>query len=355
MGNIGIGFIGAGSILPLFVEAFKGVEGVNLIGLYSRNKDKAIKQAQSFAIERAYDTVEDLLADESIDVVCILSPSGTHADYGIACAKAKKHVIIEKPIDVCMLKARHLIETCKEEGVKLSVIAQHRYDDSSFIIKDILKKELLGQLTLATAHMKWYRSPDYYESATWRGTREMDGGILQNQGLHTLDLLIHFLGPVKSVMAYGGKQYHKDLEIQDTIVAALSFESGLLASLVTSTAIQPAQDAQIELHGVKTSVGLLGDEILWLDASLKDRFLGTGHGTSMDRMIDGLSNEGLSPTGASQPMAIQADSHRKQLQAIIKAIQNDDQVAVSGEDALNVLSVIEAIEMSAESGRRINL
>ena len=166
---------------------------------------------------------EALLRHRPLDLVLIGSPSGLHADQGIAAARQGLHVLTEKPIDVSTERADALIAECEKAGVKLGLFFQDRFAPGFVRLKGALDEGALGRPLLASARVKWWRPPEYYSASRWRGTRDSTaGGALINQGIHTVDLLLWLFGDVRRVFARAAASLHR-IEVEDTLVATLEF------------------------------------------------------------------------------------------------------------------------------------
>ena len=149
---------------------------------------------------RIYD-IDDLLARKDIDAVAVLTPSGMHAAHVIACAKAGKHVVVEKPMALRLEDADAMIRACDEAGVKLFVVKQNRFNVPVVKAREALEAGRFGQLVLGTVRVRWCRDQTYYDQDAWRGTWAYDGGVLTNQASHHVDMLEWFMGDVESVHA----------------------------------------------------------------------------------------------------------------------------------------------------------
>ena len=186
-------------------------------------------------------------------MVCVCVPSGLHAEVGVRAAKAGKHLVVEKPIDVTLAAADRLIEAARTAGVALTVISQHRFDPGLIELKRLLGEGALGRLVLGEASTKWYRTQAYYDSAGWRGTWAMDGGSLMNQGVHYVDLLRWCMGPVTEVTAVCATQAHQ-IEVEDTALAIVRFGSGAVGTILSSTAAFPGFPQRLEITGTEGTV-----------------------------------------------------------------------------------------------------
>ena len=209
--QVGIGIIGAGLISHIHALAIQHIDNASIKGVFNINKDKA----DAFALKyncTAYDNLDEMLAQPDIDIVCICTPSGIHLDPAIKSIEAGKHCLIEKPLEVTLEKCDKIIEAAKNKGVKVGVIFPSRFYESSMQLKKTIEEKRFGDMVLGDAYVKWYRSPEYYASAAWRGTWELDGGgAMMNQGIHSVDLLQWYMGPVESVQSFSANVRHKGI------------------------------------------------------------------------------------------------------------------------------------------------
>jgi UDP-N-acetyl-2-amino-2-deoxyglucuronate dehydrogenase len=179
--------VGSGAIAQVHIQCIQELADAELIAICGRDEQKMLDRIDGNKSIKIYTDYHEMLADDDVDVVVILTPSATHADFGKAAAQAGKHIIMEKPIDINMAKTDELIEQCKNAGVKLCCIFQHRFDDAVCELKEALDDGELGPLNFGASHTKWYRSQEYYDEAVWRGSWSLGGGgALMNQSIHSL-------------------------------------------------------------------------------------------------------------------------------------------------------------------------
>ena len=144
-----------------------------------------------------------MLADPAVDVVTIGTPSGAHLEPAVAAARAGKHVIVEKPLEITLKRCDQIIRECEKNRVKLSAIFPSRFHQSSIELKRAVDAGRFGRLTLGDSYVKWFRTQAYYDSGAWRGTWELDGGgALMNQAIHSVDILAWLMGPVVEITAH---------------------------------------------------------------------------------------------------------------------------------------------------------
>ncbi len=328
----------------LHAQVISKMEGTELASVCSHSLERAKGLTDRFGGESTTD-FEGMLGREDIDVVSVCTASGEHAAYGIPAARAGKHVLVEKPIEISLEKADALIEACHRQRVKLGVIFQLRFLDASREVKRALDGGVLGRLVMADCYMKFYRPQSYYDGSRWKGTLALDGGgALINQGVHGLDLLLHLAGDVASVQAYTGILAHENIEVEDTCVAAVRYENGALGVIQATTAIHPDFQQRIEIHGTEGTIVLEGTEDTWVShwETFKDG----------RREVETIS---VDHAGAEAVLEVGGEAHRRQIADFVEAIRSDRQPAVNGEEGRRSLAVVRAVYESARSGGEVRV
>lgn len=345
----GFGIVGCGVIAPFHAKALAELSNARLVAVADAVPERARDFASEFGTEAV--AVKELLGRSDIDVVCVCVPSGKHAEIGMQAAAAGKHVVMEKPIEVTLGAADRLIDACRERGVTLSVISQHRWDHGVQALKELIDSGRLGRLVLGDAIVKWYRTQQYYDSGTWRGTWSLDGGgALMNQGVHYVDLLQWVMGPVERVFARMRTSAHERIEVEDIAVAVLSFASGAVGVLECSTAVYPGLSERLEVSGTQGTAIVEAGELKVRE--LKDEKGETSpYGGRVEASGDGDSRGGA----AANPADISYLGHREQLRDVLDAIQSRRQPAIDGAEARKPLEIILAVYESARSGRDVTL
>ena len=342
----GFGIIGAGMIAHVHARAIREIANTELIGVYSTTKEKR----DAFAAKEsciAFDSLDAMLADDRISIVCICTPSGAHQDPALACLEAGKHCIVEKPLEVTLEKCDRMIERANEKGLKLGVIFPSRFYDHAMRLKKAMTDGKFGDIVLGDAYVKWHRSEAYYRSNAWRGTWELDGGgALMNQGIHSVDLLQWYMGPVESVQAFAGNRRHKGIAVEDTVVAVLRFANGAMGNIECSTAIFPGELKRIEINGTVGTAVLQESQLTrwdFLEPTEDDKNLNEA------MKSNGLSHGG----GASNPADISFVGHQRQLEDFILAIENDGIPLVDGIEGRKSVEIVLAVYESARTGKLV--
>jgi len=242
-----IGIIGGGGISGTHVRAAQGIEGVEIAAVYGHNREKTAALAAS-AGAVAYDDFERFLA-HPLDMVAIGSPSGLHAAQATAAVRRGLHALVEKPLDVTTSKIDALAAEAERAGRLVGVIFQERLLPDVVALKRRLDAGEFGTPLFIAGQMHWYRPPEYYAASTWRGTPTLDGGgVLINQGIHTLDLMLHLFGPARRVSGRAATRLHA-IDVEDTAAALIEFESGAFGVFEGTTAASPGFPRRIEIAG----------------------------------------------------------------------------------------------------------
>jgi predicted dehydrogenase len=328
------GFVGCGNITDTHARAACEA-GLGIAAFVGRDPEKARAMAARFG-GRAFVRFEDFLAHRPMDLVVIGSPSGVHAEQGIAAAERGLHVLVEKPIDVTTARGEALVAAAGEAGVKLGVLFQDRLKPDLARLHAFLAGGGLGRILVASARVKWHRPPEYYSASKWRGTLALDGGAaLVNQGIHTVDLLLWLLGPVVDVRALVGTLLH-GIEGEDVAVAVLRFASGALATLEATTVAFPGYPRRVEISGTEGTVVIEGDRVVAADLRAPAPGLVTA------------GEEGA----ASAASALVADTtpHRRMIEDFARAVATGGSPACDGKEGLRSLAVVEAAYAAAARG-----
>jgi predicted dehydrogenase len=337
-GEPGFGIIGAGTIAAVHAAAIALLPGARLRAV----TDVAAGAAEAFAAAHgcaAEPGLDALLARRDVDVVCVCVPSGLHAEAGVRAARAGKHLVVEKPLDVTLDAADRLLAAAREAGVALTVMSQHRFDPGVAELKRLIDDGALGTLVLGEASTKWYRTQAYYDSAPWRGTWAMDGGALLNQGIHYVDLLRWCMGPAAEVTAVCTTQAHR-IEVEDTALAIVRFTSGAVGTVSATTAAFPGFPQRLEITGTEGTVTVEDGRIVRSDLRSATR----------------VRSAAPSAQGAAaDPGALDIAVHAAQLGDLLAAVAEGREPAVSGASGRESLEIVCAVYESSRTGRPVRI
>jgi predicted dehydrogenase len=331
-----VALIGAGNISGTHAKAAAAVPDVVVAAVFGSNPEKTAQLASTSGAQ-AYDSLDACLSHRPLDAVIIGSPSGVHAEQGIAAAEHGLHVLVEKPIDVTLDRADALTAAVDRAGVRLGVLFQDRAQPPFQQLKHALESGRLGRPLLASARVPWYRPPEYYARSKWRGTWALDGGgALMNQGIHTVDLVHWLIGPVRRVSARTATLRH-DIEVEDTMMAVLECASGALVTYEATTAAYPGYPRRIELTTTAATIVVEHSDVIAVDG--------------MKGAEDLLSRAPASTNAAeSSPVVDDVRGHRRLIEDFVDAVRTGRDPACSGREARHSLALAMAMYESARAG-----
>jgi UDP-N-acetyl-2-amino-2-deoxyglucuronate dehydrogenase len=347
---LGFGIVGCGMIARFHVRALADVSGTRLAALVTRNPasaEKLIADTGSPAVP-IFTDLADALKRPDVHVVIVTTPSGAHLEPSVAAAKAGKHVVVEKPLEISPERCDRIIEACDRHNVKLCTIFPSRFHDANTTLKQAVDAGRFGRLTLGETTCKWWRSQAYYDEGGWKGTQALDGGgALMNQAIHNVDLLLWMMGDATHVTGFTATLAHERIEVEDTAAACLRFKSGALGVVQATTSVFPGLPKTIAVHGDKGSAVIEQEDVLRWDFSPE---------TADDaRVKERFAQKVGASGGSSDPKAISHQGHARQLADFVRAIQKNTAPLVDGREGRRAVALICAIYESMRTGRAVAL
>ena len=311
MKKFNFALVGCGRIAKRHSELLgnEQIDGASLVAVCDVDKTRVQIIGERFKIP-FYTDMHEMMNSNEIDVVVVLTESGSHAKHVIELSQYKKHIIVEKPMALTLKDADAMIEACDKAGVRLFVVKQNRFNVPVVKLREAIESDRFGKLVLGTVRVRWCRPQGYYDQDSWRGTWAMDGGVLANQASHHVDLLEWMMGDVNKVYAMGTTRLAQ-IETEDTAVVVLEFSNGALGVIEATTATRPKDlEGSISILGEKGSVEISGfavnemrhwnfsdpgpeDEDVLSNYSVNPpNVYGFGHQAYYEHVIDGLRNGG---------------------------------------------------------------
>lgn len=331
MKNYNFAILGCGVISKTHALAIESIENATLVGVADNNIEYARSFAEKYGV-KAYSDYAEMLADSNVDVVCICTPSGFHAGNAIEALNAGKHVVLEKPMSISNEWADKVIATVEKTGKQLTVVSQFRFSDDIIKVKKLISENAFGKISLCTLTMKYYRTPEYYASSSWRGTLKFDGGgALINQGIHGIDMLDYIVGPITNVKGKIATISH-NIEGEDTAVAFFQTASGALGIIQGSTCAYPGFDRRIEIHGDKGYVCLLENKI--------EKLMVNG------AMVD-LGELNFTST-ANDNTVMDYRMHKAQFENFLNGIEGKEKILVDCYEGKKALAIIQTIYQTSK-------
>ncbi len=334
------GIIGLGNIAPVHAAAIRGVKDAELVAV----ADIDAARGQAFVAEHggtAYLDYHQLLGRKDLDVVSICTPHDLHTPIVLDAAAAGKHILCEKPMACNVADCDAMIAACEQAGVKLGVVFQGRFEPLALQLKEIIDSGRIGKLLWSSANTLWHRTDEYYRSGPWRGTWAHEGGgVLINQAIHALDLLLWLGGTPVRLSAQIRTLNHK-IEVEDCALATLEYEGGQLGFIQATTIAYPGYPERLEFYGSN------GSAIYHKGQAQLEWHI-------MDPKEDHVESAQAS-SGAARPMDISAAAHTEQFKEFTAAVHEGRKPSISGEDGRRSIELIEAIYRSAGQGSPITL
>ncbi len=281
------------------------------------------------------DRLETILEDRSVQAVAVFTPANTHLDIVHRCAAAGKHVLLEKPVETTTARARELVALCRNAGITLGIVLQHRFRPAGLALAASIASGELGALVNCSTVIRLWRPQTYYDEPG-RGSFARDGGgVLLSQGIHTLDLMLSLAGPISEVTGYATTTAVHRMETEDLVCAAVRFAGGAIGIIEATTAAYPGTAERIAMGFVKATATLAGTA---LQLHHHD-----------GRRIEIEPDRSAGGTGAD-PMAFPHDYHRAVMADFIAAITKGHAPRVTGEEALRVHCLIDALIATGARG-----
>jgi predicted dehydrogenase len=353
--SIGFAVVGYGVIGKHHCKAVTQAEGAELVAVCDTDSQAARSGGEEHGVP-GYTSLHDLFTNSDVDVVNVCVPTGVHAEVGIAAARAGKHVVCEKPLDVNLEKADALIRTCRHHGVKLASIFQRRLHPLSRRVKEAVDSGRLGRIVYADIHLYWYRTPEYYAGGrppNWRGTFAMDGGgACMNQGIHSIDFIQWIAGPVRSVVAKVGTFTHA-IEAEDVGTATIQFVNGALGNITCATSAYPGLTNDFHLLGERGSIVLVDNRVVTWRIQQGDAEKERAEEAQMQAWYRGDRQ-----SAAADPAALGGagkDGHILHIEDMVQAIREGRDPVIPGEQARHAIEIAVAIQESARLGRELTL
>jgi len=331
--------IGCGRILYKHINAISNIANTELVAVCDLKKERAKLKGEENNVPW-YTDYHKMLGNEDIDIINILVESGKHAEVFKNIAKYKKHIIVEKPMALTLSDADEMIRIADQEGIKLFVVKQNRFNAPVQLLRRALDDCRFGKLIMGTVRVRWHRDQAYYDRDYWRGTWKYDGGVFTNQASHHLDLLEWMMGDVEMVFAKSDTFLH-EIETEDTGVAIFRFNNGALGTFEATTCTNPVDlEGSISILGENGTVEIGGFAVnemkVW---NFKDK-----------RDYDANAFK-----SSYVPKNVYGFGHELYIRNVIEAIESNTHGLVEGIEGRKSLELINAIYESIETNKQIFL
>jgi UDP-N-acetyl-2-amino-2-deoxyglucuronate dehydrogenase len=323
--------------------AHRHAENILRIGELVAVCDTEQKKADKFAAHytsKAYYSIDDLLKKEKeVDVISVCTPNGLHAEHSIKSLQGGKHVLCEKPMCIAMEAAWSMMDTAHFFRRKLFIVKQNRFNPPVQFVKKLLEENKLGKIFSFQVNCLWNRPQEYYDGG-WRGSGDLDGGLLYTQFSHFIDLLYWFLGDVEEVTGYK-KNFglRSNLNFEDSGIALLKMKNGSIGTInYTINSYKKNVEGSLALIGEKGSIKIGGQYLNTIEwQSLEEELHFDNHSTTN-------ANDYGFYTGSMS-------NHDKVYDEFIKALDNAPNSLPKPAEALKTIEIIRKIYKASEEVR----
>lgn len=331
-----VGLVGCGAIGRAHLDLWRETPGAVLAAVCDVSGERARAFAQ-MAAASAHTSLDEMLASRTLDAVDICTPSGQHVEQGVLCARAGVHVLCEKPLALWVDAADALIAACERARVTLASVFQRRAIPALQRVAADIHAGRIGELLLCSAQVKWWRDQAYYDSASWRGTWDLDGGVLANQAIHAIDHLCWLAGPVVDVQYALVRTAAHRMEAEDVALATVKLASGAAGSIEATTCCRPPLCTRVEVVGTRGAVA-------FDDATV------TAYGADGQDLRNELPPQSEPTGGRSDPMSISLEGHRTIIADFAAAVRDGRPPLVDGRQARMAVEAIDRIHRAAGVG-----
>lgn len=325
--------IGTGAIANAHAEVLGAMPGAELVAVVDRDRTHADAFAERWGVPTVFDSLADLLASGTVDVLHVCTPPGVHAEQAIAALDAGVHVVCEKPAALSLDELDAMTDAATRNDRRLAVVFQQRTGSAAAHVRSLLDSGAIGRPLVATCETLWFRDPAYF-AVPWRGKWATEGGgPTLGLGIHQIDLLAWLLGDWASVQ---GQLWRLDRETQmeDVSTAVIAFAGGTIASVITS-ALSPREVSTIRID---TELATVTVDHLY------------GHGHEHWRITPAKHVDPETAAGWALPDVEEASGHAPLLRDIYAALASGAPLPSTAADASRSFEIVTAIYSSAATG-----
>ena len=327
--------VGCGHIGKRHVSVIQKEADARLVAVCDIDPEKMKREDITGNKLETFTDYDLMLAESDFDIICICTPHGLHAEMSIKAAKAKKHVLVEKPMGLNVAESEEMIRVAEENEIRLFVVKQNRFNTPIKLTHKALKENRLGKILMVQCNVMWNRNQAYYQQSSWRGNKESEGGALHTQVSHFIDLMVWWFGNIKESKTIMDTLNH-EIEIEDAGVSALRFESGVIGSLFWTTCVYNVNyEGSITIIGEKGTIKIGGkylNEIEFWDVQ--------SYPLPADQEFDDKPNEYGTYQGSSS-------NHDQLIHDMIPQIIQNRRGVVEGEEGMKTIKAIEKIYQNA--------
>jgi UDP-N-acetyl-2-amino-2-deoxyglucuronate dehydrogenase len=250
---LNVGIVGCGRVFNHYVKIFnkRKEKDFKIAAVCDQKKSLAIKASKIFNCEFLFDYNMMLKKyTDKLDLIIILTPSGSHFKHSLLALKNGFNVLCEKPATMIPENAIKLNKLALKKKLIFGIAFQNRFNKSVSTLKKLFKKKKFGKILVVNIRLLWSRYQSYYNDE-WHGRWKADGGVTNQQAIHHIDVARWIFGPISSVNSIMTNQINK-LQAEDTNNSLLRFKNGAVGSMQVTTAVRPKDlTASLEVIGEK--------------------------------------------------------------------------------------------------------
>ncbi len=330
-----VGLIGCGRISVMHLVSIQALDVAELVCVCDNKKERADETANKYGVKAYYD-YNEMLSKEKLDVVHLCLPHYLHSKIAIEAFEKGIHVLTEKPMDIDYASAEKAVATAKEKGVLYGVVSQCRYNNSARLVKKAVENGKLGKIISARSVLTWTRPDEYYKESDWKGTWDKEGGgVVIDQAIHSIDL-VHWLvnSEVESVSCSMANRGHKIVSVEDSAEGLITYKNGVKYGFYCMNNYGVDEPIEIKLYCEKGKVTFGYD----------DAYIEYFNGEKEEAHQDENTQE---YEGGKDYWGFQ---HIRQISQFYKACLGEEELEISGEEALKTHRLI--MEIYAKGGMR---
>jgi UDP-N-acetyl-2-amino-2-deoxyglucuronate dehydrogenase len=349
------GIIGTGKVAHLHAVALQRNPNSKFTAVLGRSPERTQAFAAQYGV-KAYTNLEAYISDSGVQASTVCTPHPAHVDSAVAALESGMHLLIEKPLASSLEHCDAMLEAASKGNAKLAMCCQRRFYEPAIRVKQAVESGKVGRPILGMVTMLGWRDKAYYDSDPWRGTwSEEGGGVLVNQAVHQLDLLLWMMGEVDELTGFWGNLNHDYIEVEDTAIAAIRFKSGAMGHIVASNSFNPALFGQVSVlgsNGATVSVKTDGGQMFIAgmapitEPPLNDHWTVPGEEHLLAQWIE-------EDTQRFKEINAMEHYHQLQIDDFIEAIEQDREPFTTGQEGRNAVELFTAIYRSQRDGKSI--
>ena len=325
MGKLNVAVIGCGNISVRHLDSIIALPYAKLVAVCDNKENRANDTAKKYGV-KAYTDYLKMFEEEKLDAVHICLPHYLHVPVSCEAFKRGINVLCEKPMSIKYEDALYAVENAKEHNVKYSIIFQCRYNTASKLVKERITDGKLGKVKCGRITLTWYRPDDYYDSSDWKGTWDKEGGgVVIDQAIHSLDLANWMIDSVPAeIQSSLHNRNHTNMIVDDTAEGIVKYENGALLSFYAMNNYFVNEPIEIRLLCEN------GNAIFSYDKAVIEYNNGETETTEKQdntlNLIGGKTYWGY--------------NHSEQISQFYKALLGEEELEISGEEALKIQSIV---------------